>query len=340
MKLAATIVFGIVASFAGPVFAQATVNVNLTPAGQQLAQEFGDSNVQELITKVQDEVNTIYQTQRIGPLLDAFLTTTEFANKSLGVDYQSQPGELQIGVVADGALSTDEAFTTTSSVTTGAIVNIGVMAGANLGRWTSPRWSVFANAFYETGSLRSLDGHLLTIGAHVQYKVVMPSAPGSVRWTGVDATSGLELARWTLGNSAPIVTHFTVTGDTPGESRNLTLTSTGSLSLVATTFTVPIEVTTGVRFGDVFALFAGGGIDMTVGSSTLTASLDGNLTITDNGTLEGTVNITASGSQSPSFFDVHALAGLQLDLPHVHFFVEGLLAPGVYGAATGIRLSW
>ena len=337
MRVAAVVLLGIGATARADT---ATVNVMLTPAGEQLAQGLGDSNVQELITRVQDEVNTIYQTQRIGPLLDAFLTTTEFANKSLGVDYQTQPGEIQIGVVADGALSTDEAFTTSSSVTTGAIVNIGVMAGANLGRWTSPRWSVFANAFYESGLLRSLDGHLLTLGAHVQYKLVMPTPPSAVRWTGVDVTSGLELARWTLGNSAPIVTHFTVTGDTPGESRNLTLTSVGSLSLVATTFTVPIEVTTGVRFGDVFALFAGGGIDMTVGSSTLTASLDGDLTITQDGTDVGTVIITASGAQSPSFFDVHALAGLQLDLPHVHFFVEGLLAPGVYGASSGLRFSY
>ena len=319
--------------------ADATVNVTLTPQGQQLAQDFGDSAA-ALIQKVQDEVNAIYQTQRIGPLLDAFLTTTQFANKSMGVDYQTQPGELQIGVVATGALSTDEAFNTSSHLTTGAIINIGAMAGVNFGRWGLPRLSVFANGFYESGSLKSLEGHLLTIGAHAQYKVVMPSAPDTIRWSGVDVTSGLEVARWTLGNSAPIVTKFTLQGTTPGESRNLTLTSTGSLSLVATTYTVPIEVTTGVRFGDIFAVFGGGGIDMTVGSSTLTAGLDGDLTITQDGTPVGTVTITASGAQDPSFFDAHLLLGLQLDVPHVHFFVEGLLAPGVYGASTGLRFSY
>jgi hypothetical protein len=316
-----------------------TVNVTLTPAGQQLATDFGDSE-QTLITKVQNEINTIYQTQRIGPLLDAFLTTTQLVNRSLGVDYQAQPGELEIGVTADGALSTDEAFTTNSSIATGALVNIGVMAGANLGRWTTSRLSVFANGFYETGSLKSLDGHLLTLGAHAQYKLVMPSQPSGVRWTGVDLTSGLEVARWSLGNSAPIVTHFTLDGTTPGESLNMTLTSTGSLSMISTTYSIPIEATTGVRFGDIFALFAGGGIDLTFGTSTLAASLAGNMTKTDDGTLEGTVQITASGSQSPGVFTVHALAGFQLDLPHFHFYVEGLIAPGVYGAATGIRLSY
>jgi hypothetical protein len=329
----------LVVVLAGTAHGDATVNVTLTPQGQQLAQDFGDSAA-TLVQKVQDEINAVYQTQRIGPLLDAFLTTTQFANKSMGVDYQVQPGELQIGAVATGALSSDQAFNTSSHLTTGAIVNIGAMAGVNLARWGAPRWSVFANGFYESGSLKSLEGHLLTLGAHVQYKVVMPSAPGTVRWSGVDATSGLELARWTLGNSAPIVTKFTLQGTTPGESRNLTLTSVGSLSLVATTFTVPIEVTTGVRFGDVLAVFGGAGIDMTVGSSTLTASLDGDLTITQDGTPVGSVTITASGAQGPSFFDAHVLAGIQLDVPHVHFFVEGLLAPGVYGASTGLRFSY
>jgi hypothetical protein len=338
VKLAATIIFGIVAAFAAPAFAQATVNVMLTPAGQQLAQDFGDSAA-TLIQKVEAEVNAVYQTQRIGPLLDAFLTTTQFANKSLGVDYQTQPGIIEIGAVADGALSTDEAFNTSGRLTTGAIVNIAGMAGVNLGRWGLPRLSVFANGFYETGSLKSLDGHLLTLGAHAQYKVLLPSKPGTVRWTGVDVTSGLEYARWTLGNSAPIVTHFTLDGTTPGESLNMTLTSAGALALRASTFTIPVEVTTGVRFWNTLALFAGGGVDLTFGSSTITASLDGNMTKTDDGTLEGTVDIAASGSQSPSVFTAHLLAGLQLDVPHFHFFVEGLLAPGVYGAETGIRLS-
>ena len=315
-----------------------SVSVTLTPAGQQLASDFGDSEA-TLIQKVQDAITNIYQTARISSLLDAFVSTTEFANRSLGVDYDTRPSELMIGVVTDGALDSDEAFRTGGHLTTGAIVNLAVMAGVNFGRWDHPRWSVFANGFYESGSLKGLDGHLLTAGAHVQYKAIQGTAPSAARWIGLDVTSGLELSRWTLGEGAPIVTSFTLQGTTPGESRNLTLTSVGTLSLVATTFTIPIEVTTGIRLLDTVAIYAGGGVDVSAGSSTITAGLAGDLTITQDGTPVGNVQITASGDQSAPLFAVHALAGLQLELPHFQFFVQGLIAPSVYGAAVGIRVT-
>ena len=315
-----------------------SVSVTLTPQGQQLASDFGDSEA-TLIQKVQDEINNIYQTARISSLLDAFVNTTEFANRSLGVDYDTRPGELMIGAAVDGALASDEAFRTGGHLTTGAIINFAAMAGANLGRWDHPRWSVFANGFYESGSLKGLDGHLLSAGAHVQYIAVKATAPSNARWIGVAVTSGLEISRWTLGEGAPIVTKFTLQGTTPGESRNLTLTSTGTLSLVATTATIPIEVTTGIRLLDVITLYGGGGVDLSVGSSTITAGLTGDLTITQDGTPVGNVAITASGDESAPLVNVHALAGLQFAAPHFQLFLQGLIAPAVYGASVGIRVT-
>lgn len=316
-----------------------SVTVTLTPEGQQLATSFGDSEA-ALIQKVQTKIDDIYQTARIPQLLDAFVGTTEVSNRSLGVDYATRPGELMIGAVADGALASDAAFTTGGHVTTGAVINFAVMTGANLARWDHPRWTAFANGFYESGSLKALDGHLLSLGGHVQYHVLDGRGGRQARWLGLDATTGLELARWTLGagSNGPIATRFTLQGTTPGESRNLTLTSTGTLSLVATTVTVPIEVTTGVRLGNAIALYTGGGIDVTGGGSTLTVQLDGDLTITQDATNVGHVVITASGDNSAPPLSAHALAGLQLEAPHFQLVVQGLVTPSVYGANVGIRV--
>jgi hypothetical protein len=316
-----------------------SVTVTLTPAGEQLAMSLGDGP-DIMKQKVLDKINATYQTLRIGALLDAFTATTEFANHGLGVDYATRPGERMVGAVFAGALTSDSSFYTAGHLTTGVIVNFAVMGGANLARWDHPRWSVFANAFYEAGSFRALDGHLLTLGAHVQYRLVQPTPPGNARWTGVDVTSGLELSRWTLSNSAPIVSHLTVQGSIPGESRNLELNANGTLSLVATTFTIPIELTTGVTLLDVLGLYAGGGIDVTAGTSTVGVNLDGELTITQDGTDVGHAVIQASGDRTASPLAAHVLAGLQINAPHFHFVLQGLATPAVYGVNVAMRVTF
>jgi hypothetical protein len=66
-----------------PAIAQAdsSVTVTLTPFGEQLAMGLGDS-VDGLIQKVHDTIDDIYQTARIGPLLDAFMTTSASITRS------------------------------------------------------------------------------------------------------------------------------------------------------------------------------------------------------------------------------------------------------------------
>jgi hypothetical protein len=320
--------------------ADATVMVTLTPAGQQLSDGLGYSSSQELIQRVNDKITEYYQTTRIPQLMTAFADTTAFADRDLGVDYAIEAGQIVVGAVATAAVDSDATFASSSHAYNGEVVNFAVMAGASLARWDLPRWSVFVNGFYAADRLNSLEGHLVTAGAHAQYRILDGTKPGAVRWIGLSATSGLEYARWSLGIAAPIKYSFTVQGDAAGTSRNLTLTSTGTLSLVANTVTVPLELTTGVRFFHVLALYAGAGLDLTAGSSTMTAGLSGDMTISADGTDVGTVVITASGSQSPTAATVHALGGIQLDVPHFQFYVQGLVAPSVTGLTVGTRIAF
>jgi hypothetical protein len=318
--------------------ADATVTVTLTPEGQQLAQNLGYTSSQELIQRVNDKITSYYQTTRIPQLMGAFADTTAFADRDLGVGYAGDPGQLFVGVVATAAIDSDATFASSTHAYNGEVVNFAVVAGASLAKWDLPRWTVFANAFYASDRLNALDGHLTTVATHVQYRIVDGTPAGDVRWLGLSATTGVEYARWTLGLAAPIKYSFTIQGDAAGTSRNLTLTSTGTLSLVANTVSVPLELTTGVRFLGHVALYAGGGLDVTAGSSTLTAGLSGDMTITSDGTDVGSVVITASGSTSPTPVTVHALAGLQLDAPHFQFYLQGLLAPSVTGLTAGTRI--
>jgi len=322
-------------------YADATVTVTLTPQGQQLWQDLGLSSANDLIQKVNDKIDQYYQTTRIPQLMRAFADTTAFADRDLGVSYAMRAGQIVVGAVSAGALDSDASFQSSNGgkVTTGEVYNFAIMAGANLQRWGAERWSVFANGFYEPLSFNALQGHLLSTGVHAQYRILPPATHGAVRFIGLDVTSGLEYARWDMGIGAPIQYKFTVNGiDT--RSVNLTLTSTGTLDLEAHAFAVPLEVTSGLRFGNFFNVYGGGGVDFTTGESTLTAALDGDMTVTSDGTNVGHVNITASGTQTPTPVTVHAIAGMQFDGGFIQLYLQTMLTPSITALALGLRAAF
>jgi hypothetical protein len=314
-----------------PLLLDSTVTVMLNAQGQQLAQQFGQSE-QQMIEKVRAGIDSIYQTAHIQDLLRAFANTAAFSDRSAGVAYLVDRNDILVGAVATGALSSDAALGTGTFVG-GAIVNLGVTAGVNLGRWDHDAWTVFANGFYESQTIHGLDGHLFTTGVHVQRLVV----PARGHWTGIAATTGLEYARWTVGEAAPIHTHFTVTGD-GDQKKTIDYLAQGTLDVRADTYTVPLEATTGVLLGPI-GFYGGGGLDLTTGSSDINAVLQGDLTVNKDMMPIGTAMITASGSDGPSAFSAHALAGFEVHTRHVRFYVQGAIAPAQEAVSIGLRIA-
>ena len=318
--------------------ADSSVTVTLNDLGRQLAAQYGQSE-QQLIAKVQASIEDIYQTQHIGSLLRAFADTAAFAGRGLGADYQTDPGGLTIGIAATGALSSDVSLSSSSHVIGGAVVNFGAVAGESLARWGLPRWTLFASGSYEATTIHGLAGTLWTGGTAAQVQVLEPGAPASVRWTGVAVTGGLQVARWTISETQPIQINFHVTG-TSGQKKTVDLVSTGTLAVKASTYTIPIEVTTGVRLLDVLALYGGGGVDLTLGDSSIEAQLAGDLTINADHEPIGTAVITATGTGGPDTFSVHALAGLELHTRHVHVFAQGAITPSEEAVTFGVRAAF
>jgi len=313
------------------LIADSTVTVTLNAHGQALAQQFGQSE-QQMVDKVKAGIDSIYQTAHIEDLLRAFANTAAFSDRSAGVAYLVDRGDILVGALATGALSSDAALGTGTFVG-GAIVNLGVTAGVNLGRWDHPAWTVFANGFYESQTVHGLDGHLTTTGVHVQRKVV----PAGERWAGIDVTSGFEYARWTVGEAMPIHTHFTVTGS-GNQKKTIDYLAAGTLDVRADTYSVPIEVTTGVLLG-ALGLYGGAGVDLTFGSSDISAVLSGDLTVNSDMQPIGTAKITASGASGPDSLGVHALGGIELHTRHVRVFLQGAVSPGEDAVTLGLRVA-
>jgi hypothetical protein len=317
--------------------ADSSVVVTLTPAGEQLASYLGLS-VPALIQNAEDKFNSLFQTANLPSLLTAFASTTAISDRGLGVDYAVTGHDRMVGAVANGAVPTDPSLASTN-VIGGFIFNFGVMAGANLGRWGAPRWTVFVNGFYEAAGYKDLEGHLTTGGAHLQYRVLAGAGHGLVRWTGLDVTTGLELANWKISTKQDSLSiNFKVENPDTGMAEHLVFQATGVMNVEANSLTVPLEVTSGIRVGERLTLYGGGGLDLTSAKATIDVNLVGELYIRTNMEDVGHATIAASGQASPSSITAHALAGLQVELPHANIYTQGIISPANEGVAFGVRI--
>ncbi|CAN5473059.1 hypothetical protein BH11MYX1_BH11MYX1_02830 [soil metagenome] len=298
--------------------AQSAVTVTLSPQGDAVAAGAGLTPM-DLASRIKTEVDTAYDTAHVNSFLRSFGDATSFAQRGLGVDYMSLPHNFMIGVgVQVGVSTTDELNFKERPTEGGAAANASVMLGLNLGDWGAPRWTLFANGFYEKGSTDRLDGNITTGGFHIQYRLVEPQVDEGVaklvRWSGLDLTTGVEFTRWQLGAKQDSITQAYNIDLGNGMTDATTLTSSGKFDLSSTAGTIPIELTTGLRIALLVSLYAGVGFDLTAGKSEVDGDLTGTLTQTSDGTNLGTVHITEKGNNTSSPGQVRGLAGVQVNL--------------------------
>jgi hypothetical protein len=303
--------------------AQIAVDVQLNAQGQQLAQQLGITQA-ELASRMQNAINVAYGATNVDGFIRSFADATAFSMRGLGVDYASDPNSLILGIGANFAVAASEDVSASDRPTAGLAANIAFMAGLNLASQGAPRWTVFANGFYRNAATDDLRGGLLSGGLHVQYRLIDPqrdrgAVTTALRWGGVDITGGIELTRWTLGIDDDISTDFGVTG-TSG-SANLTLDSTGTFDLRASTVSIPVEVSTSIRIALLLSVYIGAAVDITAGTGKLDTNLDGTLTTSDNRDV-GTATITGGGQEDASPLAGRILAGAQLNLWKLRLYLQ------------------
>jgi hypothetical protein len=139
-----------------------------------------------------------------------------------------------------------------------------------------------------------------------------------------------------VGRADVIPSRFHISNAT--DDRSIHMESTGDLTVEARTTAVPIEVSTGVRLGRVFGVYVAGGIDLTTGTTTITAALESQLSeFKDNPIQLGEATINAQGSSGPSGLTTHMLGGVELHTKHFRMFTQGVVASGQVGVAFGMR---
>ncbi len=302
--------------------ADTAVNVQLTRDGDQLARELGVTPAQ-LAAQVKAAIDNAYQTSNIDGFLSDFVDATSFSARGIGVDYASLPKGFIAGFAVNVAAAGNQELRSDERPTAGLAANLALMLGMNLAEWKLPRWTIYANGFYRNAELERLDGSILSAGAHVQYTVIPAPADGGtgtfVRWIGLRATTGLELTQWRLRNTDTLSTDFSV--GSGGNTANVDVDLMGQLDLRTRSMTVPLEATTGLRILWLATLYAGVGVDVTIGNADLTADMNG-IARSDDGRELGTVTVTGDGTSTGSPATVRALAGLQINLWKLRVFAQ------------------
>lgn len=323
----------LLATVAGRAYAGGGVDLTLNQLGMDIATQIGTS-VPQLAADAQQKISALFELSGLPQLLRSFADTGQFAARGLGVSYQTDPGDRIVGVAVGGAIASNAALSSDKPLSA-TVLDYAIYGGVNLAQWNHPRWTIFANGSYAASTIRGLAGSLVTVGAHAQYQLVAATAPGAARWTGVAITSGFEFARWSISLASTLETHVVVKGS--ADQASIHLSCAGTLAVLAQTGTVPLEVSTGVRFGELLGIYAGAGVAATTGSSTIDAVLDATMSVNASRMTIGNAHITASESSSPSTWSADAFGGIELRSRYVRGYAQGAIAPDERGVAIGLR---
>jgi hypothetical protein len=333
-------------ALAAPGTARADGNVTITlgAEGQQLASSLGQLPA-ELEAELEERIGDLYDVYRVEEILRAFADATSFSNRGIGVDYACDPAVMSLGASANLSVAVGDrglAERDADYPVAGVAPNLTLMGGLNLAAFGMPRLTLFGNGFYRKGAIEQLDGSIINLGAHAQLAVFRPRGSAAVvRWGGVDVTAGVEYTRWRFGIGDDLESRFTV-GDA-GAQTEVTMRSTGRFELSSQVVVLPVEVSTSLRVLSLLSVYAGGGLDLQAGKTTLGASLESALTAVDpmdGSTVDvGTAAVTIDGASGPSVGRARFLAGVQLNLWRLKMFLQGSVMPVRAAALTfGLRV--
>jgi hypothetical protein len=339
-------------SLAAPARAGVTVHTDKA-AVDRLAAQAG-VQLPDIDQQLQTELEHLFQTYRLHDYLRSFADAQSFTTRGLGVDYGSTIGLVEVGIAANVAVNGNRALTERDSRTqpvAGVATNITAMAGLNLGFLGLRPVTLFGNFFRKKGSYRELAAELDNYGAHLQLKFLASRKEslwsGFVRWGGIAITTGFDRARMKLSLNQTYSRKFPVSSG-GRDVAQVDLESQGTFAMESRSWSVPLEVTTNLRFLYMLTAYGGVGFDFQFGGG---SEMDANLTGRMTGTVAGqpgapidlgSADVVATEQAKPSASQLRGILGLQANVWFVKVFTQLNVVPNPFVAsvAVGARLVW
>lgn len=313
-----------------------TVDITL-PAQAQQAGVDEAALEQGMADAIANELHTV----DLGAYMDQMASANLLSARGIGADYASDMQRFVVGGGVGTAVNgAGLALTAGDQLPdTGFALQIGAMAGVNLGALSPPesalrRLRVYVNGMTATTQRDPLSATFLNYGAHLQLQLIKGGAKTSgIRWGGVDVTSGYEYSSYTLQLQKAY----------PISSDGLTWSATGDITMRAVGQGVPIEVSTNLHLFVVTA-FVGA-----AGDYTLSGTADGQIGVSGpiefsyggQTTAVGSAAATVSQTGTASGFTPRAFVGVQADIVMVKVYGQlNVTLDRSVGGHAGVRVSF
>ncbi len=277
------------------------------------------------------------------PFLAAMDRATAIAATGLGVDYAAHPDHVVVGFSVGTAFTAAEPADSMLP-TAGISTQIAGMVGVPLSAFAPEdslvaRFTVFlSGAAAPMPAFDAFQARAATAGAHVQVAVVDGVGDGVARWHGLDLTTGVAWARYTLTLTDKLAV------DAPFDPVTVVWRTDGGYQVRVDHLAVPVELSSSAH-ASVLGVFAGIGADLALGSAARSeASLSGNLITQVPGqsgeTHVGEAVLTIEDTARSPLISGRVFFGPDLAFGPVHLYGQlNLGFAGSLGAQGGLRLA-
>jgi hypothetical protein len=299
---------------------------------------------------------------------DAMSNAAVMTGKGLGVDYASDMELFMVGArVGVGVDVGDQSFgdliggDIDAEQISGFGAGVALAGGLNLGMfdWSDEdpealfKWSdmnLFFNLFKYSHDKDEISADITNFGVHLQYKLMDATTfvPFVFTWTGVQITTGYEYSSFNVGVNYTLTENFEDTVDIGG-SRSVTSSFEGTAGVNAevTTHSIPIEVSTGMQLLYFMTLYGGLGTDISFGSASVNASVDGTVDAAVGGAgitgnAGGTAALDLGVDGGPDAFLFRSFVGFQLNawIAKLNIQLDKGFTNDTYGIKAGLGLVW
>ena len=301
---------------------------------------------------MEDDLNSSLPNADASNYLIGMANASVLSMKASGSDYANDI-DLFVFKVSAG-LGADIGDSSLSDFKGNTVRGVGIspslMVGLNPGAlFDLPEWEyfdmnkikVFVNFFsLDIGALAGseIDGKASNFGIHFRYKLIDPIAwaPGKLlHWTGVDIHTGFDYSSLTISTSQTTTDSFTSGAATANMS------GTVKAGAEISTFTIPIEASTGIQLGYILSLYGGLGLDMSFGSAKSIATVDATFSTTGlASTADGDLDLGQEGKPTAVAPRMFFGAQFNISILKLGIQLDKSLSDAAYGVNFGLGVTW